>query len=57
MFKNLSMTLYDHTGRMIVFNSPTLLLPQVLGGVTLSWDFPSVGLVSPYREICPALEK
>ena len=55
MFKNLPATILVVCTSSVVFNSPTMLVPQVLVDPTLSWDFPIIGLVSPNREIGPAI--
>ena len=39
MFKNLLVTILVLCRSSIVFNSPTMPVPHVLGGVTLSCDF------------------
>ena len=54
MFKNLPATILVVCTSSVVFNSPTMLVPQVLG---LSWDFPIIGLVSPNREIGLAIAR
>ena len=51
MFKNLPATILVICTSSTVFNSPTMLVPQILGDPTLSWDFLIIGLVSPNREI------
>ena len=50
MLKNLPATILVICRSSVVLNSPTKVGLQVLGDPTLSWDFPIVGLVSPYRE-------
>ena len=58
MFKNLPATILVVCRSSIVFNRPMMMLvPQVLGDPTLSWDFQFVGLVSPNCEIGPVIGK